>query len=436
MTNHKKIRYFIGIWMLTLSTALQAQLVLLPDDVVALALQHNFDIQLSNNQLRIDSVNNSYENAGFLPEIALSGQTGNSLSQVRQEGTGGSSINYENLVNNQLSAAVALNWTLFDGGKMFIRKKTLEAYQELSELELQQQIIQTHFEVLQLYYSLVMMKEQLRSIDTLISYNQTRLRIAEASFKSGNSSKTEFIQAQIDLNIAKASRITQVQQRYETKLLLLQKVGMSTDLDFETIDSIVEPNLTDRASYQAKLNAQNLNLLSIEKQRQIAGFQLNSIKRSYLPVLNLSAGYSLAAYNQSEGTILSSRSIGPEIGLGFTMPIYSAGSLRRASFAAQVNQQNEQIQYEKTRLDVQIQAESAFQAFESARQALELETINFELAIEYLKISNLQLAQGQATALEVHQAQLEFIESSARYLNLKMEQKLAELKLQALISNL
>lgn len=421
---------------LCFGSLLQAQTLLTPEDAVALALKNNFDIRLSANSLRQDSIDNSIGNAGMLPTLNFVGSSGLASSQVSQQLSSGSDLSYNPLNNSNINLGVELNWTIFDGGKMFIRKDILEKYQSLGETSLHAAIMQVSLEVLQTYYSLVMMNEQLRSIDTLISYNQNREIIAKAAFESGNTGKNSWIQAKIDLNIALASRLRQVQNIRESIAVLNTKMAVQSDFLYSVSDFIdVESNFNFEAA-RNQLAGKNLQLISKSQLKQIAALELKNVRRTYQPVIQINAGYYLSAYTNSDGSVLSSRSLGPEMGVGLRMPIYQAGQINREVEKAKLNVQNAEIDYEKSFLKALYEVENCQIEFETAKAALELEQENFELAKEYLTISAARMQQGQASLLEVHQAQVEYIESSARLVNLKMDAKLAELKLRFILSEL
>lgn len=422
--------------ILCLANQLQAQTILTPEEAVAIALRNNFDIRLSANSLRQDSIDNSIGNAGMLPSLSFIGSSAVSGNQITQQLSSGSEINYNPLKNKTLNLGVELNWTIFDGGRMFIRKDILEMYESLGETSLHAAVMQLSLDVLQAYYSLVMMNEQLRRIDTLISFNQNREIIARAAYESGNTSKTNWIQAKIDLNIALSSRLKQVQSIHETRFILNKKMAVDADYQYDVNDFIASDSTFNFEDAKSQLATKNLLLRSKSQLRQIAALGLKNVKRTYQPVIQFNAGYYLNGYTNSDGSVLSSRSFGPEIGIGIKMPLYQAGQIDREVQKARIETENADIEYEKTYLEAIYDIENCKIEFESAMAALELELENFELARQYLTISAARLQQGQASVLELHQAQVEYIESSTRLVNLKMDAKLAELKLRFILSEL
>ena len=125
-----KIYYFLFFINIIIVTSV-AQKPITVDDAVAIALKSNYDILVARNDADIDKINNTAGNAGMLPSLALNGSDNFSNYNSRVEQTGGAVLTNPNARTNALSANVALNWTLFDGGKMFVTKNKLSEIEAL-----------------------------------------------------------------------------------------------------------------------------------------------------------------------------------------------------------------------------------------------------------------------------------------------------------------
>ena len=112
---------------------LQAQEVLTIENALKIALENNFEIKLASNNLDIDKTNVASGNAGMLPRVTATLVDANSIqnsSQTRQDGT---VTALDNAKNNSLNYGVGLDWTVFDGFKMFAK---LDQLKELQKLEM------------------------------------------------------------------------------------------------------------------------------------------------------------------------------------------------------------------------------------------------------------------------------------------------------------
>jgi outer membrane protein len=415
-------------------TSIRAQNILTAEEAVNLALKNNYDILISRNQADIDRINNTAGNAGMLPNVAINGSYNYSQSDLDQKlssGTGPS-----NLSSNSYNAAATLDWTLFDGGKMFITKSKLKEIQSLGEIQFKSDVLQTTYNVIVSYYNIVRQKQQLASIDEVIAYNKELVKILEVSFNAGLSSKTNLLQAQIDLNVFQEDAITQQSVIIAAKRTLNQLLGRDADLAFEVLDSIplnYQPNKTEIIS---KLDSTNTSILALQRQVNISALSLKEYQTLRLPRISLEANYGYSNVENSTGNLLRNRSFGPSVGAFITIPIFSAGNTNRQISVAKINYQNTNFSLDSTRLLINTKLRNALTDFEYQQQLLDIELKNSTLARENFEISIQRLKLGQTTTLEVRQAQSSFVESFTRLINFKYNLKLAETRLRQLISNL
>ena len=186
-----------------------AQEVLTIENALKIALENNFEIKLASNNLDIDKTNVASGNAGMLPKLTATLVDANSIqnsSQTRQDGT----VNaLDNAKNNSLNYGVGLDWTVFDGFKMFAKLDQLKELQKLGEAQLKRTIILKISAVNAVYFDLVQQQQQLAALDTTIVISTQRLTLAQNRFNIGKASKLEVLNAQVDLNTDKVALLRQ-----------------------------------------------------------------------------------------------------------------------------------------------------------------------------------------------------------------------------------
>ncbi len=109
--------------------------------------------------------------------------------------------------SNVLNAAVNLDWTLFDGLKMFATRERVEQLKVFGELSVRTQVVNTVADIANKYYDIVRQKQQLKAIDTLISINEERVKLADKKLSVGLGGKPELLQARVDLECTKGRKI-------------------------------------------------------------------------------------------------------------------------------------------------------------------------------------------------------------------------------------
>jgi outer membrane protein len=200
------------LWLLALlaASAAAAQAPLLtPEEAVQTALAQNYDIRLASADVAIARLNNTKANAGILPTVNLVANETATISAFDQKLANGNEFSTLGAVFNTANAGVQLNWTLFDGRRMYITKRRLEALEALGEQNLRNSVQNTTATVLQAYYDVVRSRMQEKASGELIALNEERLRIAEARLAAGFAAQTDALQARIDLNQRKADLLLQ-----------------------------------------------------------------------------------------------------------------------------------------------------------------------------------------------------------------------------------
>ena len=425
----------IIISLLTLPYA-GAQELLTPDDAVSIGLKNSYDILVATNYAEIARINNTSGNAGMLPEVAVTSSDNYSVNHINQTLSSGEANNYSNATSNSFNGGVELNWTLFDGGKMFITKNKLNEMQALGEIEFRDQVLQTVFNIIVAYYEVVREKQQLVSINEAISKNEDMVKILRTSFGAGLAPKTNLLQAQIDLNVYRETAINQQTAIVASKRILNELLSRDANVQFEVIDSIPFETLPGKEELSRKLYESNTSVLMVKKQVDIANLGLKEYRTALLPRVHFNAGYNFLQNDNSHGSMLMNQAYGPQIGGTLSIPVYQAGNASRQIKTARLQLESAQYNLESTRLQINSELQNTITIYENQQSLLEIEQSNTELARENLNITMERLRLGQTTSLELHQAQENFVDSYTRLINFKYYLKVAETRLKKLLSGL
>lgn len=431
------MKIFCCISILLLSfTCTNAQDLLTSEEAVGIALKNSYNILVATNNAEIARLNNSAGNAGMLPDIAVTSGDNFSLNNIEQKLASGTTSSYTNSHSNSFNSGIELNWTLFDGGKMFITRNKLTEIQALGELEFKDQVLQTVYDVIVAYFDVVRQKQQLLSINEAIRKNEAMVNILKTSFEAGLSAKTNMLQAQIDLNVYRESAINQQSAIIASKRILNTLLSRDANTSFEVTDSIPLNYFPDKEELTQKLYASNTSILMGKKQVDIARLGLNEFKTAQLPRIHFNAGYNFLKNDNSTSSVLMNQAYGPQIGGTISIPIYQAGNASRQIRTARIQLQSTEFNLESTKLQVNSELQNTLTVYENQRQLLEIEKSNTALAKENLDISMERLRLGQTTSLELHQAQESFVDSYTRLINFEYYLKVAETRLKQLLSGL
>lgn len=430
------IKYIYIFLLILMAKSLNAQEILTLEQAINISLKNNYDILVARNNADIYGFNNTAGNAGMLPEISVSGSGSFELNNEHIEQTGNVIKDYPSLKSTSISAGPKLSWTLYDGGRMFIIKKRLNEQEMLGSLSFKEKVQETMYSVISAYYSIVKQKQLLASTNEVIDLNKERVKIAQAGFNAGTQLKTDLLQAKIDLNVALENAITQNTAISSAKKDLNILMGRTAETTFEVTDSITTKYNPDLLKLNQSVDSVNTTVLSYQKQLEIAGLDVKEYNRLYFPTLSISGGYYYSLTNNSDGTTLKNRTLGPQIGGTLTIPLFNSGENRRKINIARLQLKSAEYELQNTKNEIVKELQNAVIDFENQQQLMIIETDNKELTRENFEISLQRMKLGQTTSLEVHQAQENYLSSCTRLVNFQYNLKIAEIKIKQLMAEL
>ncbi len=419
-----------------LSFPANAQNALSVHDAVAMGLKNNFGILIAEKAVDIARIDNAAGNAGMLPSVAISGSAILAQSAMDQKLPNAEETHNSAVGSSTLNAGIELNWTLYDGGKMFITKSKLNEIESLNKVQYQDKVQKFIYAVVAAYYDIVRQKQELSLFNEIISFNTDRVGILRTGFTAGLSPKTNLLQAQIDLNVTRENAINQKTVINAAKRTLNQLLSRDAAIEFDVQDSIPVSDAPDTSRISGKLFENNTDIATLQKQLAIAQLTLSEYRTLRYPKIALVAGYDLVRIDNSAGSPLYSRKYGPSVGASVTLPLYQAGSVSRQIASARIFLESMRYSLEDAQKQATAAARNALEEFDNQRRMLLIERENASLAKENLDISMQRLRLGQSTSLELRQAQESYEQSRTRLINIQYGLKIAETKLKQLLAEL
>lgn len=424
-------RFFLPILLLlTVDSIAQKKLTL--EEAIATALSNNFDIQLSRNDSIVAALNYGYKNAAFYPRLnANTGVVFNNNDQ-KQKFSDGTVRERNSVKSNNLTANLALNWTLFDGLRMFATRDKVAELVKLGELGIKEQLINTVASVINTYYSIVRQKQQLRAIEEQMSISQERVKLAQYKLDIGVGAKPDVLQSKVDLNAQKAAQLEQQTLIRQLKDQLSQLMN-TPETNYDVSDSIPLNKGLVLTDIQSSLDKTNPSLQLAQKNIQIAGLTLKEIKADRFPVVAFNANYNFnkldnkAVVNPFQP--LNSRNKGFNYGLTATIPIFNNYNVKR-----QIQQAERDIVFRKLSMDnqksqISLAVLNAWNNYQWQKQALDLEEESIVLARENVDIVFQVYKLNSTTLIQLKEAQKSLQDAQTRLINARYNTKLAETEL-------
>lgn len=411
--------------------------VLTPEEAVRIALENNYDIRLSQADAEIAKLNNIKANAGMLPTVDFVAGDNIGLNAYQHQNLAdGRVIEAIGAFTNNISAGVQLNWTLFDGKRMYIAKKRLEEVEVLGQLNLQNQVQQTTAAVLQTYYEIVRTRLNERALAEVITLNEERLRIAEARLAAGFSAQTDALQARIDLNQRRTDLLNQQIQTDASKRALNSLLVRLPATPFDVDETLVNTYAPNRDTLIAKITAQNPTLLSLRKNAEVSALIVDENRTLSKPRIQGISQLNLQRTDNSAGFLLNNTVGGLVIGANLSIPLYTGGNIQRQIEVARVQALQSNLLVEAQLLSVETDLDNQLTFFNANQQVLQLEEENVVNARESLKVSTERFRLGQTNALEVQTSQNTLEQALARRNIVQYNLKATEIQLRLLAGEL
>lgn len=419
-----------------ISISANSQELLTVENAVKIALENNYEIKIASNDLKIDKQNVSLANAGILPSLNGVLTENSSILDTKQTQQDGSVRELDGAKNMNLSYGVALNWTIFDGFRMFARYDQLKELQKLGDAELKLAIFSKVSDVISTYYDLAQQKQQLTALDTAIVISNLRVTTADNRYKIGKASKLEVLNAQVDLNTDTSTLLRQKELYANTKIALNELLARPVNTPFEiaeeikTDENLLLPELMDLAEKQnPQLQTQIIN-------KRVAELQAKQVKANRYPIVSINSGYNLTRSESSLGFVAQSSGNGLTYGISASMNIFNGGLQNRNERIAKLQVENSQILIDQQLQNLRSQLSSLYQTYLTNLQLTKLEAKNEEIAKENMDITLAKFRIGTITPLEFRDAQLNYVNAKVRNSDAQYQAKVSEINLKELAGNL
>ena len=429
-------KLYIPIFIVFLGLQSQAQELLTLEDAVKIALENNYEIKIAKNDLKIDETNSTAGNAGMLPTVSASVVNNNSILNTTQTQASGEVRKLDNARNLSLTYGVGLDWTVFDGLRMFARREQLKVLQQQGEAELKLAIVTKISDVHATYFDLVQQQQQLKALDTAIVISNQRLTTAQNRFSIGKASKLEMLNAQVDLNTDTSSRLKQLESYKIAKIKLNEILARDTSSEFKVTDEIKIDNSLVFIDLKALAEMQNPQLQAQILAKNSTELQLKQVKAGRYPTVRINSGYNFTRSEASLGFVTQSSGRGFVYGINASVPIFDGFNQNRNEKITRLQIDNADLVINQQKKMLESQLATAFQSYQTNMELSKVEEKNVEIAKQNLDITLAKFKIGTITPIEYRTAQLNYVEALVRLSNAQFQTKLYEISLKELSGSL
>ena len=427
------LKYIVPFCLMTVFSIFQGkgQQQITLSQAIETSLKNNLDIQISKNNITINSINNYIGVAGGLPTVLGSASTNEQVIGLNQELSNGTITNRTGVVSNSSNFGFTASMLLYNGGRVWATKNRLEELQHLSQQQLNATIQNAIADVMFKYYNVVQQQNFVSTLNQSIEVSKQKLALIEAKTNVGLLSDSELLQAQIDLNAQTQALQVQNIAIEQSKDDLLRSMVLAPNTDIIIKDTVLVDRDISWENIEGNLK-KNPALLAADVQININKIIEREVNARRFPTVNANTGYNYLLSQSSAGFTLLNQNYGPFLGLSVTVPIYTGSVNVRQLKVAKINTQNALVQKEIVYQNFQNVAAKSWEAYVSNLKLIESERQNYLLTQKLLNLITLKFQLGQATIVDVRVAQQSFENSGYRLNNLSYTAKVAEITLKQL----
>ena len=424
----------LSIAIVILSFSMNAQEMLEKRGAVDIALENNYDIKVSNNDLEAAKNSSSIYNSGYLPSVFASGGADYQSNESEIEFQDGSVQDDIENTTNSYTANVGIDYLLFDGfGRKYNYRKLQEQY-NISEIRVRQVIENTLLDLLISYYDVARLTENKNNLQQSLDISKSQLLREQYGYQYGQKTQLDVLNSEVNVNQDSINLLNIQRELANAKRDLNVILGREVNIDF-AVDTAVTYAID--LTYDAMMQSARINntlLLQAEKNVTLSDYDLKINKSSWVPNVGINGAYNWRDSNTDSNisnpfSLASQTSRGIVGGLNVSWNIFDGGTTRTRVQNAKIAIDNSNIERQLIEKDLERNVANAWETYQNSLFVLSAEEKNVETNKRNFERSQEQYRLGQIITVEFRLAQVNLLSAVNSYNQAKYTAKVAELRL-------
>ena len=428
----------ILVVFLSSAAVLHAQPLLTLEDAIDIGLEENHQIRIAHRDAEIARNNTTRGTANFLPTLDASG----SYSFSRSEQETNSPFSFGNSNTRNASAQLALNWTLFDGFRMFVDRQRYDELAVLGEARARNSIERTVVSIAAAYFRVVQQTRLLEIIEKTLDISRMRYDKERVRRELGGSA-SDYLQARIAYHNDSSSVLEQRLQLTIARKDLNLLLGRAPAAPLVVTREITLPPLPYSDERMLEMaRERNADLITARQGLRVAESSTALSRSSFYPRVSLFAtyGYSdrLVGTEQSErfSNDILTQSTDASVGLSLSFNLFNGFRNATDVQNAEIENRIAEITLDEAERQLEGTLLERREALRTRLDAVAIEELNLEAARQNLTLQIERFRTGTVTSLEFRDAQVQFVRAETAWIVSLFEARLAILELQRLIGDI
>jgi outer membrane protein TolC len=433
MNLFKFFRWGLGIILLFGNNSL-AQDTLTVEKAVATALNNNYDILLSRQDSASVAITSEYRTAVFLPTLNANSTVLFNRNNQRSKFASGKDTTRSGIRTSNINASLNLNWTLFDGLRLFILGERLDVATVRGNLLIKNQVVNTVSDVIKTYYDIVRQKQQLSNVEEQMTLSADRLRLAQYRLDIGVGIKPDVLQAQIDYNTQHAAQINQLSLIDQRKHDLNRLMNVPQTVDYEVVDTILFTYDLVLGNLMNGVEETSPALRLARTEIDLAHLDVREARALRFPTIAFTSAYSFSRnINNSVVNPVAQALFNQNRGLnyGFTasIPIFNRFTVKQQIRQAELSVDYSRLQLENQQSLINTNILNNYRSYIAQKQIISVNDSSVVLARENLNIERERYRLGATTFIELRQAEENLANAVFNAITTRYNLKIAETEL-------
>ena len=395
------------------------------DSMLSYAMEHNFQIQQSQEQIR--------EQEGLIIELKSSvlPNVGVNASYTLED---------ENLVVGGVapgtgadkfwSVRLQVNQLVYSGGQVSATLRAQRLAEEAIVYALKSTIEQVAYEVSFRFYDALLARDQIQVEQENVNYLKEQLKNVQDRFEAKTVSRFDVLQAEVELANAQPALIRAknnyriaIDELYSaighqnTDMLPYDGSEIEGELDFDPMPYDLASALTEAMQYRPEV----LQLDTLIEARE-AGVDI--AKSGYYPTVSVYGNYGLEKNPRYDAFSESNEGWG--VGIQSSWSIFDGRATRGKLIQARSQLRQTQLNRQQLQLTIEVEVRRAVSALQEAEELAGAANKVVEQAKEALRLAEVRYEAGAATQLELLQSRVALTEASSNLLSANYSYLLAK----------
>ncbi len=269
--------------------------------------------------------------------------------------------------------------------------------------------------VVQGYYGLIAAQRKYAGAQQAADEAQRFLSLSQKLENGGEVAHSDVIKAQIQSNDRqrdlREAQLAMDKARLDLAVLLFPDFNQ----DFTVVDDTqLAPSLPPLEDFTRQAQ-RNPDLRAASASAQAAGYELAANRAGYFPTLTLNYFYGIDASNFAIHSPEGFRNLGYAASATLNIPVWNWGATHSKVVQADLRRKQAQRELSLAQRKLQADMRQLYAEAQAARSELDLLKNSAELATESLRLTTLRYQGGEATVLEVVDAQNTLTQSRNAY---------------------